>query len=65
MILLDDLTRGVDVGAIARGFGCDAVRIETYAELLERLDAALATLAARDAPLLLEVVVAPDETFDL
>jgi len=56
---------GVDVGAIARGFGCDAVRIETYAELLERLDAALATLAARDAPLLLEVVVAPDETFDL
>ena len=56
---------GVDVGAIARGFGCDAVRIVTHAELLERLDAELATLAARDAPLLLEVVVAPDETFDL
>ncbi len=55
---------GVDVGAIARGFGCDAVRIESHGELLSRLDSELATLADRDTPLLLEVVVAPDETFD-
>ena len=40
------------------------MRIESHDELLARLDAELATLADRDAPLLLEVVVAPDETFD-
>jgi benzoylformate decarboxylase len=56
---------GVDVGAIARGFGCDAVRIDSHSELLSRLDSELATLADRDTPLLLEVVVAPDEAFDL
>ena len=40
------------------------MRIDSHAELLERLDTELATLAERKAPLLLEVVVAPDETFD-
>jgi benzoylformate decarboxylase len=55
---------GVDIGAIARAFGCDAVRIDSHGELLERLDAELPVLADRDTPLLLEVVVAPDETFD-
>ena len=55
---------GVDIGAIARAFGCDAVRIERHDELLERLDAELATLADRETPLLLEVVVAQDESFD-
>jgi benzoylformate decarboxylase len=55
---------GVDIGAIARGFGCDAERIEGHAQLLERLDAELATLARRETPLLLEVVVAQDATFD-
>jgi benzoylformate decarboxylase len=54
----------VDIGAIARAFGCDAVRIDRHDELLERLDAELATLADRKTPLLLEVVVAQDETFD-
>jgi benzoylformate decarboxylase len=55
---------GVDIVAIARGFGCDAARIDSHGELLSRLDNELATLADRDTPLLLEVVVAPDETFD-
>jgi benzoylformate decarboxylase len=55
---------GVDIRALARAFGCDAVRIERHDELLERLDAELATLADRETPLLLEVVVAQDESFD-
>jgi benzoylformate decarboxylase len=55
----------VDIGAMARALGCEAVRIESHGELLERLDAELATLADRQAPLLLEVVVAQDATFDL
>ncbi len=56
---------GVDIGAMARALGCDAVRVERHAELLERLDAELGGLAGRDAPLVLEVAVEPDETFDL
>jgi benzoylformate decarboxylase len=54
----------VDIGAMARAQGCDAVRVETHADLLARLDAALATLGDRDTPLVLEVAVAPDATFD-
>jgi benzoylformate decarboxylase len=55
---------GVDICAIARGFGCDAVRIDSHPALLDRLDAELATLGRRETPLLLEVVVAQDATFD-
>jgi benzoylformate decarboxylase len=55
---------GVDICSIARGFGCDAVRVETHEALLDRLDAELPTLGERATPLLLEVVVAQDETFD-
>jgi benzoylformate decarboxylase len=54
----------VDIGAMARAMGCDAVRVETHGDLLARLDAELATLAGREAPLVLEVVVAQDATFD-
>ena len=54
----------VDIGAMARALGCDAVRVERHDELLERLDAELGALAGRRAPLVLEVAVAPDETFD-
>ncbi len=54
----------VDIGAIARAFGCDAVRIEDHAALLERLDTELGALAGRETPLVLEVAVAPDPTFD-
>ena len=54
--------RGVDIGAMARALGCDAVRVERHDELLERLDAELGH--ARRRRCVLEVVVAPDETFD-
>jgi len=49
----------IDIAAIARALGCEAVRVEDHAELLAQLDAILPTLARRDAPLLLDVAVAP------
>jgi benzoylformate decarboxylase len=53
----------VDVAAMARSFGCDARRVETEEDLVRELDDVVPTLAARDRPLLLEVIVEPDETF--
>jgi benzoylformate decarboxylase len=50
-----------DICGLARALGCDAVRVERHDELLERLDA---ELGHRETPLVLEVVVAPDESFD-
>jgi benzoylformate decarboxylase len=49
----------IDIAAIARAFGCEAIRIEDHADLLARLDEILPALAQRDAPLVLEVAVAP------
>jgi benzoylformate decarboxylase len=48
----------IDIGAMAQALGCDARRIETHDELLGALDEVLPGLAERDAPLLLEIVVA-------
>jgi benzoylformate decarboxylase len=53
----------VDVAAIARGFGCDAQRLETQDELVSALDEAIPTLGSRTAPLLLDVRIAPTQTF--
>ncbi len=53
----------VDVAAVAHGFGCPARRIETYEELTSVLDEVVPGLVHRNEPLLLDVVVAPDETF--
>jgi benzoylformate decarboxylase len=53
----------VDVAAVARGFGCPAQKITTYDELTTALDEVVPTLAERDEPLLLDVVVSPTETF--
>ena len=54
----------IDIGAMARAQGCEAVRVEDHGELLERLDELLPGLAERETPLVLEVVVAQDPTFD-
>lgn len=54
----------LDIVAMAHAQGCDAWRITTHDELVEALDATLPTLASRTAPLLLEVAVAQDKTFD-
>lgn len=49
---------GLDIAGIARGLGCPAQRIETYEELNKALDETFASLADRQQPLLLEVVIA-------
>ena len=53
----------VDVAALARAQGCAAQRITDHDALLEALDEAVPTLASRTEPLLLDVVIAPAETF--
>jgi benzoylformate decarboxylase len=53
----------VDVAAIARGFGCPARALATHDELTAALDEVVPTLATRDEPLLLDVAIAPSETF--
>jgi benzoylformate decarboxylase len=54
----------IDISHLARGFGCDAVRIEAHDELLRTLDEVVPTLTSRTEPLLLEAVVAPDTHFE-
>jgi benzoylformate decarboxylase len=49
----------IDIAAMARAQGCEAIRIEDHADLLARLDAVLPGLARRDSPLVLEIAVAP------
>jgi benzoylformate decarboxylase len=53
----------VDVAAVARGFGCPATSIATHDELTATLDEVIPTLASREEPLLLDVAIAPTETF--
>ena len=47
----------LDLVAVARGFGCPAIRVSSHDELVVTLDDALADLAERSAPLLIEVEV--------
>jgi benzoylformate decarboxylase len=54
---------GVDVAGLARSFGCPARRIAGHDALLTTLDEVVPGLGGRTEPLLLEVAVAPDETF--
>jgi benzoylformate decarboxylase len=53
----------VDVAAVARGFGCAARKLATHDELTSALDELVPTLASREEPLLLDVAIAPTETF--
>jgi benzoylformate decarboxylase len=55
---------GIAVDGLARSLGCAAQRITTLDELAAVLDEVVPTLAQRDAPLLLNVVVAADPTFE-
>ncbi|MFL5935351.1 MAG: thiamine pyrophosphate-dependent enzyme [Gaiellaceae bacterium] len=54
----------VDVAALARAFGCPARRISTHLELVTELDEIVPTLASRDEPVLLDVVIAPTRVFE-
>jgi benzoylformate decarboxylase len=53
----------VDIAGLARAFGCPARTLAEHGELLEALDEAVPELAGRNEPLLLEVTIAPDESF--
>jgi benzoylformate decarboxylase len=53
----------IDIAAIARSFGCPALRVETHDQLLSALDGALPPPAGPGEPRLIEVVVAPDPEF--
>lgn len=54
----------VSVSRLARGFGCPAERVETYAAMVCALDKLVPTLPTRAEPLVLEVAVVPDSTFE-
>ena len=54
----------IDISGLARALGCPARRITTPDELVETFDEVVPALVDRDEPLLLEVEVAPGETFD-
>ena len=54
----------IDISGLARAFGCPARLVTTPDELVETFDEVVPQLADRDEPLLLEVQVAPGETFD-
>lgn len=49
----------VDIGLLARSFGCPSVRVKTPDELARVLDDAIPTLASRSEPLLVDVTVQP------
>jgi benzoylformate decarboxylase len=53
----------IDVAGLARALGCPAQTVATHDELLQTFDDVLPGLAGRGEPLLLEIAVAPDETF--
>jgi benzoylformate decarboxylase len=54
---------GIDVAGLARAFGCPARTVSAHDELLATFDEVLPTLGDRTEPLLLEVAIAPDESF--
>ena len=54
---------GVDVAGLAVALGCPAQTVREHDDLLRVVDEVVPGLADRDEPLLLEVVVAPDESF--
>jgi benzoylformate decarboxylase len=53
----------VDVAGLARSLGCPATRVEEHGDLVEVLDGVVSGLRDRSEPLLLEVVIAPDERY--
>jgi len=54
----------VRISDMARAMGCQAVRIDDLAALLRVIDDVLPRLAGREEPLLIEVAVTPDTTFE-
>jgi benzoylformate decarboxylase len=55
----------IDISAMARAQGCQARRVETHEQLVGAIDEALTGIGERSEPLLLEVLVAPETTFEV
>jgi benzoylformate decarboxylase len=55
----------IDIAAMARALGCPARRVEDHDDLLRTLDEVVPGLGDRTEPLLLEVVVTPDQDFEV
>jgi benzoylformate decarboxylase len=53
----------VSLSGLAEALGCPARRVESYDDLLGVLDEVVPTLAVRNTPLVLDVSVAADLTF--
>jgi benzoylformate decarboxylase len=54
----------VDIAGLARSFGCASRRIETHDELIAAFDELVPTLTSRDEPFLLDVAIAPTQSFN-
>jgi benzoylformate decarboxylase len=54
----------VDVSAVARGLGCPADRVDSYEAMVKALDEVVPTLTDRTEPLVLEIAVTPEATFE-
>jgi benzoylformate decarboxylase len=54
----------VSIQRLAEGFGCPAERLETYDAVIKTLDEVVPTLSSRTEPLVLDVAVVPDATFE-
>jgi benzoylformate decarboxylase len=54
----------VSVSALSQALGCPAERVDTYSDLVEVLDKVIPTLSDRTQPLVLEVAVLADATFE-
>ena len=53
----------VSISGLAASFGCPTLRVDSYEQLLAVLDEVIPSLAGREEPLLLDVIVAPDPDF--
>lgn len=54
----------VSIAGLAEGLGCSAERVDSYEAAAKAFDAIVPTLADRTEPLVLEVAVVPDTTFE-
>ncbi len=54
----------VDISALARGWGCPAERVDSYDAMVKALDEVVPTLTDRTEPLVLDIAVTPEATFE-
>jgi thiamine pyrophosphate-dependent acetolactate synthase large subunit-like protein len=54
----------VDVSVLAAGLGCPAERVDSYEAVVKALDEVVPTLVDRSEPLVLQVAVVPEATFE-